>query len=1501
MYTVLKAKPKTSNDFDAIRIKIASPEEIRSWSSGEVKKAETINYRTLRPEPDGLFCAKIFGPTKDYECLCGKYKGIKFRGTVCERCGVEITESRVRRHRMGHIELAVPVAHIWYLSSIPSIISILTGIKAKDLERVVYYQAYIVTKSEIKDFSPGDIIAESEYDAIKQEYGNKIEADMGAKALSEILSNMDLDSLRSELIAAQNATSSIATKKKISRRLKIVEYFIRSENRPEWMILSVLPVIPPDLRPLVSLEGGRFASSDLNDLYRRVINRNNRLKKLIKLNAPSIILRNEERMLQEAIDSLLDNGKRNQVVRRSNRLPLKSLSDNLKGKQGRFRRNLLGKRVDYSGRSVIVSGPELSFDQCGLPREMALELYKPFVYHLLEEKGYATTLKAAKHQVERREEHIWEILEEAVKEHPVFLNRAPTLHRLSIQGFFPVLTDDKAIHLHPLACPAFNADFDGDQMAVHLPLSDESCAEAVMLMLAHNNVISPANGNIIAKPSQDMVLGIYYITKLKQGAKGESMVFADKDEAICWYNAGHIAVNALIKVRIEGKLVDTTAGRLLVYNLLPEGFPFSQVNKLIKKSDIANIADKVYEEYGNISTIKFLDGIKDLGFKMAALSGSSISIKDMIVPEKKQEILDDSQKKVDEIVEQYKAGLLTERERYNKVIDIWSSATSKIGTETMKELGNNQNGFNPIFMMKDSGARGSDEQIRQMSGVRGLMIKPSGDIVELPIKSNLREGMSVLEYFTSSHGARKGLSDTALKTANAGYLTRKLIDVAQNVIVTEKDCGTTNGIEVAQISVSGTVIEDMYERIAGRVAAENIVDPFSKEEFVKSGEVITKKLARKIAELGINRVKIRSVLTCRAQNGVCATCYGNDLTTGRLVEIGTPVGIIAAQSIGEPGTQLTLRTFHGGGAASTGDEKVFASTNKAGFVRFYNMKVATNSNGDRVVLSRRDAMILITEPFLVSSDAASIEIEEDFRGYIYKINGKEYRISKSSLLNQSDFAHGGETAIGKLRLLVKESGKVERNSIIVERVLEVWDVPNKITYGAKIYVNDGDALIRFLKASKPGQIEIWELDGDKMVRSSQSEEVVKKYGTHVFIRDNKGSIVERYYAPVGSKLAVKDGDRVKKGDLLAYKDDKEELDRFISDKSIYKSEVMLADWDAYSSYILSSQDGTVDFKDIVADKTLKDEVDRITGLRSRTIVESVDARLSPRIVVKDETGSSEYFLPPRTVLLKNIGDYVKAGDVLGKIPKETAKTSDITGGLPRVVEIVEAKSPKVPAIISEISGEVSYGKEIRGKKTVYITSAGGMEREYVIPRNRRIQVYPHDHVEAGEPITDGVVNPADILRILGEKQLAKHLVGEVQQVYKMQGVDINDKHFEVIVRQMLKWVMVEDPGESGLIQGEIVNRYKFEQMNRKLVGDGKKPALARILFLGITRASLATDSFVSAASFQETKRVLTDASIRGATDILEGLKENVIVGRLIPAGTGQKRLENVSVVLQNNA
>ncbi len=1501
MYTVLKAKPKTSNDFDAIRIKIASPEEIKDWSNGEVKKAETINYRTLKPEPDGLFCAKIFGPIKDYECLCGKYKGMKFRGTVCERCGVEITESRVRRHRMGHIELAVPVAHIWYLSSIPSIISILTGIKAKDLERVVYYQAYIVTNSKLKEISVSDIIAESEYETVKEEYGGNFEADMGAKSLSKILANMDLDSLRSTLITAQNATSSVVTKKKLSRRLKIVEYFIRSENCPEWMILSVLPVIPPDLRPLVALEGGRFASSDLNDLYRRVINRNNRLKKLIELKAPSIILRNEERMLQESVDSLFDNGKRKQVVRRSNRLPLKSLSDNLKGKQGRFRRNLLGKRVDYSGRSVIVSGPDLSFDQCGLPREMALELYRPFVYHLLEEEGYATTLKAAKHQVERREEHIWEILERAVKEHPVFLNRAPTLHRLSIQGFFPVLTNDKAIHLHPLACAAFNADFDGDQMAVHLPLSDEAQAEGIMLMLAHNNVVSPSNGGIIAKPSQDMVLGIYYITKPLPGAKGESMIFADKQDAICWYNASHIAVNASIKVRIAGKIVDTTVGRLLVSNLLPDDFPFSQVNKLIKKADIAAIADKVYEEYGNISTVSFLDNIKDLGFEMAALSGSSISIKDMIMPKRKQEILENSQKKVDEIVTQYRDGLLTERERYNKVIDIWSSATSKISVETMRDLGNDQNGFNPIFMMKDSGARGSEEQIRQMSGVRGLMIKPSGDIVELPIKSNLREGMSVLEYFTSSHGARKGLSDTALKTANAGYLTRKLIDVAQNVVVREMDCGTTNGIEVDQITIAGTVIENLYERIVGRVAAENIINPFDKQEFVQSGSVITKKLARKIVDLNINKIKIRSALTCRAENGICVTCYGHDLTTGKLVEIGTPVGIIAAQSIGEPGTQLTLRTFHGGGTASMDNEKVFASTGKAGFVRFHNIKTAVNSRGDKVVLSRRDAMMLITEPFLVVSDAASIRIDEDFRSYTYNIKDKEYKISKASLLNQSDFAHGGETAIGKLKILVEKSCSVKKNTIIIERVLEVWDIPNKITYGAKIHVNDGDALIRFLKASKAGRVEIWVLDGDQMVRAAEDTgNKVERYGTHIFIVDEDDLIVERYYVPVGSRLSVKDGDNVARGDLLAYKDENE-LEKFINDENLYQSTVMLADWDAYSSYILSSQNGTVTFKDIVVDKTLKDEVDRITGLRSRTIVESVDIKLFPRIVVKDESGSDEYFLPPRTILLKQMGDYVKAGDVLGKIPKETARTSDITGGLPRVVEIVEAKSPKMPTVVSEISGEVSYGKEIRGKKTVYVTSSGGMEREYVIPRNRRIQVYPHDHIEAGEPITDGVVNPADILRILGEKQLAKHLVSEVQQVYKIQGVDINDKHFEVIVRQMLKWVTVENPGESGLIQGEIINRYKFEQLNRKLVGEGKRPALARILFLGITRASLATDSFVSAASFQETKRILTDASIRAATDNLEGLKENVIVGRLIPAGTGQKRLESVNVILQDNA
>ncbi len=1014
-------------------------------------------------------------------------------------------------------------------------------------------------------------------------------------------------------------------------------------------------------------------------------------------------------------------------------------------------------------------------------------------------------------------------------------------------------------------------------------------------MLAHNNIVSPANGEIVAKPSQDMVLGIYYITKPYPGAKGKGMVFSGKEDALKWYRASEIAVNAAIKVRIDGKILDTTAGRLLVSELLPKDYPFSSINILIKKSDIASIADEINDKYGNIETVRFIDGIKTLGFEMATLSGTSISIKDMLIPKEKSTILATSQKEVDDIISQYREGLLTDRERYNKVIDIWSSATAKISNETIENLSASQEGFNPIFMMKDSGARGSEEQIRQMLGVRGLMIKPSGDIVELPIKSNLREGMNVLEYFTSSHGARKGLSDTALKTSNAGYLTRKLVDAAQNVIIKEQDCGTTNGIEVSQIVVAGTVVENMYERVLGRVAAENIVNPFNKEIFVKADTLITKQKAKKLSDLGINRIRIRSALTCRAKNGICAKCYGEDLSNGKIVGIGTPVGILAAQSIGEPGTQLTLRTFHGGGAARTEDEKMMASTRRAGFIRFYNIKTAVNSNGDNVVLSRRDSAIYITEPFLVSLNAGELQIKEEFKTITYIINGREYKIPKSNLLNQPDMAHGGDTAVGKMRLLVDKPTTVAANTILVERVLEVCDVPNKIPYGSKIYVNDGDALTRFVKASKSGRAEIWVLDGEEMVISIRTADIVTQYGTHIFIFDTNEEIVGRYYVPVGSKLYVKNGEQVEKGTLLAGKDNPAELKKFIADKNIYETSVVLSDWDAYLSHILSDRDGVVDYEDVVLDKTLKDELDHITGLKSRTIVESTDSNLVPRSVVSNEDGSAEYFLPPKTVLSKKVGDHVLSGDILGMIPKKTVKTTDITGGLPRVVEIFEAKSPKMPAVISEISGEVSYGKDIKGKRSVYVTSAGGIKKEYLVAKNQSMQVYPNDHVEAGEPMTDGFVNPSDILAVLGEKKLAQHLVGEVQQVYKMQGVNINDKHFEIIVRQMLKWVSVEESGESGLIQGEVVNRYRFEQINRKLVHDGKNPALARILFLGITKASLATDSFISAASFQETKRVLTDASIRAAEDNLEGLKENVIVGRLIPTGTGQKHLENLRV------
>lgn len=1343
-------KPKSTTDFEAIRIKIASPEKIREWSYGEVKKPETINYRTFKPEKDGLFCAKIFGPTKDWECLCGKYKRMKHRGVVCDKCGVEVIQAKVRRERMGHIELATPVAHIWFLKGVPSRIGILLDLTMRQLEKILYFENYIVIDPGDTPLKEKDLLSEEEYKKNLIEYGNRFKAGMGAEAVRELLRRLDLDALSADLKLKIKEASSLGLKKKLTKRLKIVEAFRQSGNKPEWVIMDVIPVLPPELRPLVPLEGGRFATSDLNDLYRRVINRNNRLKRLVELKAPSVIIKNEKRMLQEAVDALFDNGKRSRVLKAATKRPLKSLSDMIKGKQGRFRQNLLGKRVDYSGRSVIVVGPELKLHQCGLPKRMALELFKPFVFNKLEEKGYASTLKAAKKLVEKERPEVWDALEEVISEHPVLLNRAPTLHRLGIQAFDPVLVEGKAIRLHPLVCTAFNADFDGDQMAVHVPLSIEAQIEARVLMMSVNNILSPASGKPIVVPTQDMVLGIYYLTKERRGAKGEGKIFADPEEVRIAYDSGSLEEHAKIKVRMNGQLVETTCGRVIFSEILPEGIPFNFINKELTKKELGNIIDYSYKRLGRRTTVEFLDKLEKMGFDYATRSGISICMDDMHIPSRKAELIREAEKEVVEIQKQYADGLITQGERYNKVIDIWANVTERIAEEMMKELGaedgrklsedemKERRSFNSIFMMADSGARGSAAQIRQLAGMRGLMAKPSGEIIETPIKANFREGLTPLQYFISTHGARKGLADTALKTANSGYLTRRLVDVAQDVIVTEDDCGSIDGITLTSLIEGGEIIQPLEERIIGRYAVENIVDPVTKEIIVKKNEEINEELAQKVIEAGIDRVKIRSVLTCETKYGVCAKCYGRDLGRGHLIEIGEAVGIIAAQSIGEPGTQLTMRTFHIGGAATKVIEQAVLEAKNAGAVKFINVKAVKDREGSLVVINRNALLAVV---------------------------------------------------------------------------------------------------------------------------------------------DKEGREKEKYNLVYGAKLRVKDGEKVEPGQKLV-------------------------EWDPYSTPILTEVGGKVALGDIVEGVSVKEEVDEITGLAHKVIID-YPATMRPRISIKDEQGKAtlkipgtnnlaRYILPAGAHIMVEKNDIVYPGDVLAKIPRETTKTKDITGGLPRVAELFEARRPKEQAIVTEIDGIVEFRGAHKGMRVVVVR--GGEEvREYYIPKGKHVSVHEGDFVKAGEALMDGAVNPHSVLDILGPKELQRYLVDEVQKVYRLQGVSINDKHIEVIVRQMMRKVRIEDPGDTMFLVGEQVDKSVFQSENEKVRASGGTPAQGKPVLLGITKASLSTESWVSAASFQETTRVLTEAAINAQIDELRGLKENVIMGRIIPAGTGMLRYRNTFV------
>jgi DNA-directed RNA polymerase subunit beta' len=1344
-------KPKDPSSFSAVKISLASPEKIREWSHGEVKKPETINYRTFKPERDGLFCSKIFGPIKDYECNCGKYKRMKHRGIVCEKCGVEVIQSKVRRERMGHIELATPVAHIWFLKCLPSKVGNLLDLTLKDLERVLYFESYIVVDPKDTPLQRGMLLTDEQLQQAREDYGDRFEAGIGAEAIQTMLRSLNLDELSEALRIEMMDTRSEAKRRKLAKRLKVIDAFRDSKNRPEWTIMDVIPVLPPDLRPLVPLDGGRFATSDLNDLYRRVINRNNRLKRLLELNAPDIIVRNEKRMLQEAVDVLFDNGRRGKVVTGANKRPFKSLSDMLKGKQGRFRQNLLGKRVDYSGRSVIVVGPDLRLHQCGLPKKMALELFKPFIYSKLDEKGLVNTIKSAKKIVERETPEVWDALDEVVREYCILLNRAPTLHRLGIQAFEPILIEGKAIQLHPLVCTAFNADFDGDQMAVHVPLSIEAQIEARVLMMSTNNILSPANGDPIIVPSQDIVLGTYYMTRDRPFSKGEGRVFASPEEVRIAYDAGELGLHAAIKVRLNGRLQETTTGRIILYEILPETLPFDMVNTVMSKKALRTLINESYRRAGIKATVILADRLKDIGYKYATLAGISISMKDMVIPGRKEEILTKAEKEVKRIDDQYTSGLITQGEKYNKVVDTWAQSTEDVASEMMKEMASEEmkgldghpvkvSSFNPIFMMSDSGARGSKDQMRQLAGMRGLMAKPSGEIIETPITSNFREGLTVLQYFISTHGARKGLADTALKTANSGYLTRRLVDVAQDAVVSEEDCGTTDGIWVDALVEGGEIIQRVGERVLGRIALHDIHDPISGELLVKANEEINEAKVEKVEGAGLEKVLIRSVLTCIAKRGICKKCYGRDLAHGHEVNIGEAVGIIAAQSIGEPGTQLTMRTFHIGGTASRQVERSMIRPRNEGEAKFLNLKTVENVEGSLVVMNRN----------------------------------------------------------GEISILGKGGREVERYPVI---------------YGAVLKVRDGEKV-------RPDQI--------------------------------------------------------------------------------------LAEWDPFTIPIMTEVHGTVKFGDIIEGATMQERRDKVTGKISRVVVENRDMEIRPRISIKDESGKTaslpgsarakaRYHLPIGAIIMVNEGDAISAGTVLAKIPRETTKTKDITGGLPRVAELFEVRKPKETAFISEVDGIVSFGKYTKGKRKLTITPDLGDAIDYYIPRGKHVSVLDGDYVRAGEALMDGSVNPHDLLRIRGLKELAKYLVDEVQEVYRLQGVKINDKHIEVIVRQMLRQISVKDPGDTNFLLGEHVEKWRFEEENNKVMTRGGKPATAEPLLLGITKASLSTESFISAASFQETTKVLSDAAVAGRVDLLKGLKENVIMGRLIPAGTGLKQYRNLEV------
>ncbi|MGL4722793.1 MAG: DNA-directed RNA polymerase subunit beta' [Desulfovibrionaceae bacterium] len=1362
LFSVRGSSTNVSNirNLKSIQVSIASPENIREWSYGEVKKPETINYRTFKPERDGLFCAKIFGPVKDYECNCGKYKRMKHRGIVCEKCGVEVIPSKVRRERMGHIDLASPVTHIWFLKTLPSKIGTLLDISMMDLEKILYFDSYIILDAGSTNLLRGQILTEEHYYQVIGHYGeDSIQVGMGAEAIGVLLEDINLEVLRVELREEFQATRSQTKKKKLIKRLKVVEAFLDSKNKPEWMVMSVIPVIPPELRPLVPLDGGRFATSDLNDLYRRVINRNNRLKRLMDLGAPDIIIRNEKRMLQESVDALFDNGRRGRAITGTNGRPLKSLSDMIKGKQGRFRQNLLGKRVDYSGRSVIVVGPKLKLHQCGLPKKMALELFKPFIYAELERKGLATTIKGAKRMVEREELVVWDILEEVVREYPILLNRAPTLHRLGIQAFEPLLIEGKAIQLHPLVCSAYNADFDGDQMAVHIPLSVEAQVEARILMMSTNNILSPANGFPVIIPSQDIVLGLYYMTVERSFEKGEGMVFCAPWEVIAAYDAGITGLHARIKVRIDeegGRIYSTTPGRVLIAELLPETFSFEHANCVLTKKSIATLVALVYREAGTKATVLLCDKLKDIGYEYATRAGVTIAVQDLKIPKQKESLLVSAQAEVDAIEKQYRSGIITTTERYNKVVDVWTKVTQDVAQEMINEISydivvdektgreEKNDSFNSIYMMSTSGARGNQDQMRQLAGMRGLMAKPSGEIIETPITSSFREGLSVLQYFTSTHGARKGLADTALKTANSGYLTRRLVDVVQDVIISEVDCGSVDGIELTTIIVDGEIKISLAERILGRVLLYPIYHPETRELLFSESTFVDERVAISLSESGVNTAFIRSALTCQSQTGICAYCYGRDLARGDMVNIGETVGIIAAQSIGEPGTQLTMRTFHIGGTASR-------------------------------------------------------------------------EIERSSIEAQ----HPGRVVISRLKSVINKEGQ-------------------RLVLGKSAYIS---------------------------------------------IVDEQGRERENYALLNGARLYVEDGQMVTKG-------------------------MLLTDWDPFNEPFISEIDGIIKFEDIIEGRTYQEKTDDVSGAVTRIIVEYRATLHKPAISIVDSNGvpiprkmlnnlPATYLLPIGALIMVNDGDIIQAGDVFARKPRESSKTKDIVGGLPRVAELFEVRKPKDPAVVAEIAGIVSFSGETKGRRRVIVTTEQGEQREYLILKGKHITVAEGDFIEAGEAFTEGSPELHDVLRTKGEKYLARYLVDEVQEVYRFQGVSIDDKHIEVIVRQMLKKVNVLDPKGSSFLVGEQVDKVDFRLENERVLAEGLEPAVAEPLVLGITQASLTTSSFISAASFQETTKVLTTAVLQSKVDHLKGLKENVIVGRLLPAGTGYREYVNAQIIRLN--